>query len=198
MADYLEDRKTLIKRNPQWLKPLPFNGYTHKDYMSWDDGIRAELIDGIPYMMAPPSINHQRLVKNLTSQLDGFLKNKPCEVLMAPTGVRLFPQDNEEDQVTVEPDVFVVWDEKKLSGGQVVNGAPDFIIEVLSPSTKAVDLVIKKELYEKAGVKEYWIAGEDLLYRYILIDNIYSESIHKLFKGFKLEVFVLKGCVLTF
>ena len=119
MADPLENKQIRKKAKPAWLKPLPYGGYTHKDYMSWDDGIRAELIDGIPYMMAPPSINHQRLVKKLTSQLDNFLQNKPCEVLMAPTGVRLFPQDNEEDRVTVEPDVFVVCDKEKLSGGRL-------------------------------------------------------------------------------
>jgi len=187
------------KPKPAWLqKKMPFNGYTFKDFMAWDDDIRVELIDGIPYMMAPPLIWHQDTAGSLFRQIANFLEDKPCKVFIAPTGVRLFPKDDGTDGTVVLPDILVVCDEEKLADGKTVNGAPDFILEVLSPGNRGHDLMTKKDLYELAGVKEYWVVGQDKLYKYLLAGGKYHEAIIELSKGLNVEINILQGCVLAF
>ena len=142
--------------------------YTYADYAKWPEDFRCELIDGVVYMMAPPTIWHQRMVLNLSAQLRDFLDGKKCTPFIS-IGVRLFPKDDESDNTALVPDLVVVCDEKKLSDGRTCRGAPDFIIEILSPSTKNRDLTEKKRLYAKAGVKEYWLIERDVLYKCVLI-----------------------------
>ena len=136
---------------------LPENKrFTYSDYLTWDNHTRYELIDGIPYMMAPPSSRHQRIVGELHGQLWQFLKGKPCKVFLSPFGVRL-NADSGDDHV-VEPDIVVVCDKTKIDDRGCV-GAPDLIIEVLSASNEAHDTVVKFNKYLWAGVREYWIVN---------------------------------------
>lgn len=133
--------------------------YTYADYLQWDDNERWELIDGVAYNMSPaPSRKHQEISQNLSRDIGTYLKGKSCKVYAAPFDVRL-PLKGEEDKRTgnvVQPDIVVVCDSSKLDD-RGCTGAPDLIIEILSPSTAKKDMVAKFNLYEQAGVKEYWL-----------------------------------------
>ena len=130
--------------------------YTYADYCTWGDDERWELIDGAAYAMAPaPSRGHQTISGKLFRQIGDFLDGKPCEVFIAPFDVRL--NAGGADDTVVQPDILVVCDESKLKNGAGVIGAPDLIIEVLSPSTERRDRVTKFDLYMRSGVREYWI-----------------------------------------
>lgn len=110
-------------------------------------------------MMAPPMRIHQDVSNALETQIQDFLKDKPCKMYHAPFGVRLFEQDGdspEEVDTVVEPDILVVCDLSKLDK-YGCKGAPDFIIEILSPSTARHDRFVKLNLYQRAKVREYWI-----------------------------------------
>ena len=135
------------------------------DYLVWPDNERAELLNGNVVMMSPPSRAHQFASIALASQLYQFLRGKTCEAYAAPFAVRLFEHAGDTpDRVdtVVEPDISVVCDPGKLDE-HGCKGAPDLVIEILSPSTQRHDRVTKYNLYEQAGVKEYWIVGlEDM------------------------------------
>ena len=94
---------------------LSFEQYTWGDYQRWDENFRCELIDGIVYMMAPPTINHQDIVGMIYSELRVKLKGKKCKPFVSPIGVRLFPSEDKNDRDVVMPDVIVVCDESKLT-----------------------------------------------------------------------------------
>jgi len=128
--------------------------YTYKDYLKWDDDQRWELIDGVPFLMSAPSRLHQEVSGNLHGELYLRLKGKPCKVYAAPFDVRLNAETL--DNTVVQPDILVVCDSDKLNDTGC-KGAPDFIIEILSPSTSARDRYLKFDLYRKAGVREYWV-----------------------------------------
>lgn len=140
--------------------------WTYVDYLTWDDGQRWELIDGEAYLLqgavglAPaPNRFHQRLSTKLLRQIDAYLKDKPCELYHAPFDVRLSDQAQTSDnyiETVVQPDIVVVCDKSRLDD-RGCNGAPDLVVEITSPSTAKMDLTIKFDLYEKHGVKEYWI-----------------------------------------
>jgi Uma2 family endonuclease len=132
--------------------------YTYADYCTWDENERWELINGVAYAMSTPVQAHQETLTGLFGQLYNFLKGKPCKVFVAPFSVRL--NADEADNTVVEPDLMVVCDEKKLDGKGVV-GAPDFVIEIISPSSVRRDRIIKYNLYRDAGVKEYWIVDPE-------------------------------------
>jgi Uma2 family endonuclease len=132
--------------------------YTVADYMSWDDGERWELIDGVAYNMSPaPTIKHHDMGMNFYSQLRNRLQGKPCKPFAAAVDVVLSEQD------VVQPDVFVVCDPAKITPKNI-QGAPDFVVEILSPSTSRKDLREKKALYERAGVAEYLVLDPLELY----------------------------------
>lgn len=132
--------------------------YTYKDILNLPEGERAELIDGKLYMMASPSINHQRIVTEITYSLLQHIKRKggKCSVMQSPSGVRLF----NEDKNYVEPDLYVACDRSKFSKN-TYNGAPDMVVEVLSPSSTSRDMVLKYNLYMESGVQEYWVVDID-------------------------------------
>lgn len=133
------------------------------DILGTDESERIELIDGKPYMMAPPKRMHQQISMELSRQFSNFLDGKPCKVFAAPFGVRPFEEEGdapEEVDTLVEPDITVVCDPKKLDE-YGCKGAPDLIIEILSDSTRRHDRLTKYQLYEKAGVKEYWIVDPE-------------------------------------
>lgn len=132
--------------------------FSYADYLAWPEHERWQLLDGHAYAMAPPSTAHQRVVFELGAQIRNQLQGKPCQGLSAPMGVRLPVGDEADDDVRTvfEPDLLVVCDPSKIDA-RGVRGAPDFIIEVLSPSTAAFDLVDKRQRYERAGVGELWL-----------------------------------------
>jgi Uma2 family endonuclease len=129
--------------------------YTYADYATWPEDERWELIDGVPYAMATPSVIHQRISRKLMNQLSNWLEGKPCEPFAAPFAVRL--NADKGDDTVVEPDISVVCDKSKLADGKSCVGAPDLVIEILSPSTSRHDRLTKYNLYRAAGVREYWI-----------------------------------------
>lgn len=173
--------------------------YTFADILAGDESERIELIDGVPYMMAPPSTEHQRILMELSGQLFNFLKGKKCRVFPAPFGVRLFSEkgDSPEDEGDVlEPDISVVCDRDKLDA-HGCKGAPDFIIEILSPSTQRRDRFDKFSLYQRAGVREYWIVDPDR--KNILAMTLEDGSYHApqvYTAADKAPVTVLEGCVI--
>ena len=135
--------------------------YTYADYLTWLDDKRRELINGFIHLMSAPNTLHARLSFLTTLLIGSFVKNKKgkCRVFHAPFDVRL-PLNNETDDDkiydVVQPDICVICDLSKLDGKGCI-GAPDLIVEVLSPSTFKYDCNYKFNLYETAGVKEYWI-----------------------------------------
>lgn len=131
--------------------------YSYADYLTWDESERLEIIDGEPYMLATPSRIHQEVLMGLLLQFGNYLKGKPCKVYPAPFCVRLDAEKVDKDIRNVfEPDITIVCDKSKLDD-KGCKGAPDMIVEILSPSTGKKDRLIKFNEYEKAGVKEYWI-----------------------------------------
>ena len=137
--------------------PLPkSNSYTIDDIYALPEGQRAELIDGQIYDMAPPSPMHQELVMELSATLRDYIKKNggPCKVYPAPFAVFL----NEDDRNYVEPDISVICDSSKVDN-RGYQGAPDFIIEIVSPSSQRMDYLTKLFKYRTAGVREYWIVN---------------------------------------
>lgn len=130
--------------------------YSIDDIYALPDGERAELIDGRLYMMAPPSRIHQKLVNRLSQKITNYIDSKQghCEVYPAPFAVFL----NKDDHNYVEPDLSVVCDMDKLDD-RGCNGAPDWIIEIASPSNQQMDYEIKLFKYRSAKVREYWIVN---------------------------------------
>lgn len=128
--------------------------YTIEDIYALPDGERAELIDGKIYYMAPPNTKHQRLVSDLHYQIKDFIKrnNGECEVFPAPFAVFL----NGDGINYVEPDISVICDKDKITD-KGCHGAPDWVIEIVSPGNKPMDYFTKLFKYRAAGVREYWI-----------------------------------------
>jgi Uma2 family endonuclease len=137
--------------------------YTYSDYLTWMDDVRRELFDGFVKLMVPaPSRKHQKISTNLTSIFWTFLRSKRCEIYHAPSDVRFPANKNsrKDDQVftVLQPDIFVVCDLSKLDDRGCL-GAPDLIIEIISPKNPKRDLKDKFEIYQKHGVREYWIVN---------------------------------------
>ena len=128
--------------------------YTVEDYYAMPDDQRVELIDGVFYDMAAPTVEHQLLVGSVYAQLLAFIRSRKgkCIPLMSPVDVKL----DEDNKTMVQPDVIVVCDREKITE-RVVLGGPDFVLEVVSPSSASKDYVKKLAKYEAAGVREYWI-----------------------------------------
>lgn len=133
--------------------------YTYDDYMNTSEGVRIEIIDGEIFNMAPPSRIHQKISFELTLALGNYLKDKNCEVYAAPFGVFLGNDEQDiRERHCVEPDISVICDKNKLINEGCL-GSPDFIIEIVSPSTKSHDYIRKLNLYNQYGIKEYWIVN---------------------------------------
>lgn len=132
--------------------------YTIDDIYALPDGERAELIDGNIYYMTPPSTKHQRIIGKLFSVISNHISAKggECEPFIAPFAVFL----NENDKTYVEPDISVICDRNKLTD-KGCNGAPDWIIEIVSPSSKRMDYMTKLFKYRSSGIREYWIVDPD-------------------------------------
>lgn len=128
--------------------------YTLEDIYNLPEGKRAELIDGNIYMMSPPNRKHQQIVGRLFNRISNYIAsgNGTCEPYISPFAVFL----NEDDKNYVEPDISVICDRNKLTD-KGCSGAPDWIIEVVSPGSQRMDYMTKLFKYRTAGVREYWI-----------------------------------------
>jgi len=136
--------------------------YTYADYKEWelDEGERFELIEGEAYAMSAPGTRHQAIHRELFGQFFIFFRGKTCQLFSAPFDVRLFYEDDESDDTVVQPDISVICDKRKL-GHEGCRGAPDLVVEILSPSNTAIEMDQKLKLYRKAGVREYWIVDPE-------------------------------------
>lgn len=135
--------------------------HTYADYLTWSATSGNEVVDGVAYVREPPAPSrlHQEVVVDLCRQVSISLDGKPCRVYVAPFDVRL-PKDgaDDDDQIdtVVQPDILIVCDLQKLDD-RGMRGAPDWIAEVLSPSTASYDRGTKLRAYERAGVPEVWL-----------------------------------------
>lgn len=137
--------------------------YTYGDYLKWDDSQRWELIEGVPYCMTPaPTLQHQSILGEIYRQFANYLVGKTCQAFLAPFDVRL-PSNQEADEdvkTVVQPDLTIACDRSMLRKTGCF-GVPTLIVEIISPSSAKTDRIQKFNLYEKVGVKEYWIVQPD-------------------------------------
>lgn len=177
--------------------PVKKERYTFADCLTCGENERIEIINGEAFMMAPPSRVHQKISGEIFRQLANYLEGKRCEVYSAPFGVRLFEQagDAPEDVDTmVEPDVSVVCDRSKLDE-HGCKGAPDLVVEILSPSSLRHDQLVKLGLYQRAGVQEYWIVNpEDKTIRVMLLNSGILQPHEVYTRDDIARVNVLEGC----
>jgi Uma2 family endonuclease len=130
--------------------------YTYADYLTWEGPERFQLINGEVFQMASPSVAHQAILVELLIQFGNWLHGKPCQVFFAPLDVRLFPKKDKSDNTVVQPDLLVVCDKNKIAMNSI-DGPPDLVVEVVSPSNTHSELFLKFQYYLKAGVREYWV-----------------------------------------
>jgi Uma2 family endonuclease len=153
--------------------------HTYREYCTWPEDVRYELIDGQAYAMSPgPSRRHQEIGFEVARQVADALEGTGCRVYVAPFDVRL-PRSNEADDdidTVVQPDLMVVCDRAKLDD-RGCRGAPDWVIEVLSPSSAGHDQILKRAVYERHGVKEYWLIHpvDQVVTVYRLVDGAYGK-----------------------
>ena len=137
------------------------HSYTYADYLEWEGTERYELFNGEAFQMASPSVAHQALLVGLSTIFDTWLQGKTCKVFISPLDVRLFPKEDKSDKTVVQPDLLVVCDKNKIDKGSI-NGAPDLVIEIISPSNTNSECFRKFNYYLKAGVREYWVVDPEL------------------------------------
>lgn len=174
--------------------------YTYEDLQNIEDGKRYELIGGELYLMSSPTTLHQEIVGEIYAQLRNYLKGKKCKVFVSPLDVCLSGVKNPKKEYNVvQPDILVVCDKNKLTEDMGVQGAPDLVIEVLSPNSRKHDTFIKFNLYQYYGVKEYWIidAEAEVIYQYILNEkNIYTlPKTYEITEDIKVNI--LKNCIIS-
>jgi len=180
--------------------------YTYKDYAQWNDGIRYELFDGIPYIkyeqevngvpsaMAAPVPRHQSIVRELFGSMWQFLKGRRCQVFTSPFDVMLnHDEDSGDADVVFQPDIVVICDPSKIDQ-KGCRGAPDMVIEVLSTTTRKKDKILKMHKYEQYGVREYWIVDPEanIADVYLLVNGKYM--INSYSDDDTAPVMVLPGC----
>ena len=175
------------------------NRYTLANALTWEEDERIELIYGNPVMMSPPVRAHQKASIELLAQLHDYLKGKKCEVYHAPFAVRPFERDGdspEDVDTLIEPDITVVCDPSKLDDIGC-KGAPDLIMEIFSPSTQRHDKLTKFILYQRAGVREYWIVdpASKSVQVFVLEDGHYAAKDFGSSED-KLKVNILEDCVI--
>ena len=162
--------------------------YTIDDIYALTEGVRAELIDGRIYYMAPPSTKHQRLLNFISTEVNMYIRknNGECEVFPAPFAV--FLNGNNTDYV--EPDISVICDKNKITD-KGYNGAPDWVIEIVSPSSKPMDYFTKLFKYRTAGVREYWIV--DPIKQRVTVYFFEKESVEEYSFGTDIPVGIYEG-----
>ena len=173
--------------------------YTFADYLTWDEDDHIELIYGYPYMMSSPSTEHQLVSGELFAQLHTYLADKKCRVIAAPYAVRLFEEasDRPEDVNTVvEPDLVVICDPSKMDR-RGCKGTPDLVIEILSPSSRRHDRIVKLDLYQRAGVREYWVVNpEDRTVQVMLLKDSYLLPVEDYGREDMAKVNILEDCTI--
>ena len=155
-------------------KPAKRQGeYTLEDYYNWPEDERIELIDGVIYHVSMPSIKHQRIVGEIDFTFKSFVRKRKgkCEIFGAGIDVRL----NCDNKTMVVPDITVICEKDKLTE-QYLDGAPDLVVEVLSPSTRKKDMTLKVNKYMNAGVREYWIIDPKKEYIIVYKNNPEDED----------------------
>ena len=167
--------------------------HTIDDIYALPDGERAELIDGRIYYMAPPSRKHQQIVGELFATIRNYIltNNGSCQPYISPFAVFL----NADDKNYVEPDISVICDKNKLNDKGCV-GAPDWIIEIVSPSSKYMDYFTKLMKYRNAGIREYWIV--DPLKNLIITYNLENETVEQYNFSDKVKVSIYKDLEMDF
>ena len=169
---------------------------SYAELLEFDDEKRYELIDGVPYFMASPRVAHQDILFEIGYQLKTYLKGKKCRAFIAPLDVKLSGEkDNKKEFNVVQPDIMVVCDQNKITEKNI-QGAPDLVIEITSPYNPAHDKLVKLNLYQKFGVKEYWIVSlEEQIISVFLLNE---DKIYTIPKAYyldeKIKVNVLKEC----
>lgn len=156
----------------------PNASYTYADYLTWRFDEAVELIRGKVSLMCPaPNVRHQRISWYLGGSLFNYFVNQPCQAFAAPFDVRLYNRKksllaNQEITTVVQPDICVICDPNKLDE-QGCNGAPDWVIEIVSKSTAKNDVQAKHQLYAETGVKEYWLVFpyEEIVQQFVLPDD---------------------------
>lgn len=147
--------------------------YSYEDYLSWDEEYKYQLIDGVAYMSAAPSRRHQEIQVELLRQISNYLVGKDCKVYGSPFDVRFGEGKLDKDiRNVVQPDISIICNKSKLDDRGCI-GAPDMIIEIISPSTASIDYIKKLKLYEDYKVREYWIVHpiDKIIMIYKLQDN---------------------------
>ena len=173
--------------------PAEKRWYTFADVLTWD-----EIIGGEIYLMGTPSSRHQEISFEIGRQLGNYLEGKRCRVYPAPYGVRLFEQDGDDPEAVdtvVEPDISVICDRGKIDKTGC-KGAPDMVVEILSPSTQRHDRLVKLGLYQRAGVREYWIVSpEEQTVQVMLLDSGGVLQFHEVYDRDRIaKVNILDGC----
>lgn len=171
--------------------------YSYADYMRFEFEERLEIIKGHLFKMSPaPSRIHQGISANIFVPIYNILKGKPCRVYSAPFDVRLARKSVNDKEVftVVQPDIVVVCDPAKLDQRGCI-GAPDIVVEILSPGNNKKELINKYEVYEEAGVKEYWIVSpsDKTFFRYILDENGKFQPTKLLTEGEELTTSIIPG-----
>lgn len=175
--------------------------YTYADYLKWQFEERVELIRGKIFKMSPAtSRSHQEISRDVLVKLANYLYGKPCKVYAAPFDVRLSRTPNDDSKVytVVQPDIVVICDLTKLDDKGCV-GAPDIVVEILSPGNNKKELKNKYEVYQEAGVKEYWVIhpSERTFLKYTLDDNGFFQPSKLFVGGDEPTSIVLPGFVLN-
>lgn len=165
---------SIQKMNLTHISQLDFSQlYIYEEYCSWKFPERIELIDGVPYeMMSAPKFIHQRISMRFSRGWANFFDGKPCEVIAAPIDVYFRNTDGVKTNTVVQPDLYIVCDSAKIEENGI-NGVPDLIIEILSDNKKR-DTHYKYNLYQREGVKEYWI--EDPSEQWLIIYTLNEAS----------------------
>lgn len=172
------------------LSQLDLNGtYSYADYLTWQLKEAVELFKGKVMAMSPaPNVKHQRVARDLLIPIDGYLRGKSCEIFIAPFDVKLYNSrksklSDQEVFSVVQPDLCVICDESKLTE-QGCDGAPDWIIEILSPGNSKKELHLKYDLYQENGVTEYWMVHpyEQTVYQFVL-NKDEKYQLHAMYAG---------------
>ncbi len=157
--------------------------YIYQDLIDFDDNKRYEIYDGKLILMSSPTTKHQVVLGDLFIQFSNFFKDKTCMPFMAPLDVKLDERGNKSKNV-VQPDLFVVCDRDKIKE-KGIEGAPDFVLEILSKTNRYNDLIYKMNLYQKFGVREYWIV--DIENGIILTCELSKGNLFNLPKTYKIK-----------